>query len=125
MILLADNLRVALVTGHIPVSEVPHTLTQELILEKMEVFRASLCRDFGIEKPRIAVLSLNPHAGENGLLGNEEQTVIIPAIEAAKQKGWLCFGPYAADGFSGQNITAISTACWQCITTRAWLHSRR
>lgn len=101
MILLADNLRVALVTGHIPVSEVPRTLTQELILEKMEVFRTSLCRDFGIEKPRIAVLSLNPHAGENGLLGNEEQTVIIPAIEAAKQKGWLCFGLYAADGFFG------------------------
>ncbi len=101
MILLTDNLRVALVTGHIPVSQVSSVLSQELIFEKIEVFRASLCRDFGIENPRIALLSLNPHAGDGGLLGSEEQTIIIPAIEAAKQKGWLCFGPYAADGFFG------------------------
>lgn len=101
MILLTDDLRVALVTGHMPLAQVPGVLTRELILDKLAVFEASLRRDFGIEKPRIAVLSLNPHAGDNGLLGDEEQTVIVPAIEAAKQKGCLCFGPYAADGFFG------------------------
>ncbi len=101
MILLADNLRVALATGHLPISQVSNALSQELILEKIAIFEASLRRDFGITKPRIAVLSLNPHTGENGMLGKEEDEIIKPAIEAAKQKGSLCFGPYAADGFFG------------------------
>ena len=101
MILLNENLRVALVTGHMPIADVPAAISQELIVEKLSVFKASLCRDFGIDKPRIAVLSLNPHAGEGGLLGKEEQEIIIPAIETAKQNGIFCFGPYAADGFFG------------------------
>lgn len=101
MILLSGSLRVALVTGHLPVSKVAEVLSQELILEKLSVFERSLQRDFGISKPRIALLALNPHAGESGLLGDEEQRIIIPAIESAKQNGTLCFGPYAADGFFG------------------------
>ncbi len=101
MILTNDILRVALVTGHVPLSEVPKILTKEKILSTIEVFNASLQRDFGIQKPRIAVLSLNPHAGENGLLGNEEEQIITPALQEAEAKGFLAFGPFAADGFFG------------------------
>ena len=101
MIMLNDALRVALVTGHMPIAQVPAALTQELILEKLQIFEHSLRHDFGVRKPRIAVLSLNPHAGENGMLGDEENNIIIPAINEAKKNGSLCFGPYAADGFFG------------------------
>ena len=101
MILLKDDFRVALVTGHIPVSEISRTLTKELIMEKMTIFHRSLKCDFGIDSPRIAVLSLNPHAGDEGLIGIEEQTVIIPAMQEMMAKGVLCFGPYPADGFMG------------------------
>ena len=101
MILLNDKLRVALVTGHMPIAQVPQALSQELILDKLNTFARSLSHDFAVRKPRIAVLSLNPHAGENGLMGNEEQQIILPAIEEAKKQGMLCFGPYAADGFFG------------------------
>lgn len=101
MILFNDRVKVALVTTHLPIAEVPVTITKELILEKLNAFNLSLKKDFGIEKPRIAVLSLNPHAGEGGLLGDEEQKVIIPAIAQANDAKILCFGPYAADGFFG------------------------
>ena len=101
MILLKDDFRVALVTGHIPVSEISRTLTKELIMEKMAIFHRSLKQDFGIDSPRIAVLSLNPHAGDEGLIGTEEHTVIIPAMQEMMAKGVLCFGPYPADGFMG------------------------
>ena len=101
MMLLCDKLRVALVTGHIPVKEVSAALSQEVILDKLSTFEHSLSYDFGVHKPRIAVLALNPHAGENGLMGDEENNIIIPAIEAARKEGMLCFGPYAADGFFG------------------------
>ena len=101
MILLKNDFRVALVTGHIPVSEISRTLTKELIMEKMAIFHRSLKQDFGIDSPRIAVLSLNPHAGDEGLIGTEEQTVIIPAMQEMMAKGVLCFGPYPADGFMG------------------------
>lgn len=101
MILLKDDFRVALVTGHIPVNEISRTLTKELIMEKMAIFHRSLKQDFGIDSPRIAVLSLNPHAGDEGLIGTEEQTVIIPAMQEMMAKGVLCFGPYPADGFMG------------------------
>ncbi|MDR2775614.1 MAG: 4-hydroxythreonine-4-phosphate dehydrogenase PdxA [Tannerella sp.] len=101
MILLNEYLRVALVTGHIPLSEVKLNLTTENILGKLMVFNRSLREDFGITRPRIAVLSLNPHAGDNGFIGNEEATVIIPAIEEADKNGVIVFGPYAADGFFG------------------------
>ncbi|MCD8385430.1 MAG: 4-hydroxythreonine-4-phosphate dehydrogenase PdxA [Bacteroidales bacterium] len=101
MVLCAKDLRVALVTTHLPIKDVPAAITKEEILNKLRIFNRSLIRDFGIEAPRIAVLSLNPHAGEDGLLGTEEKDVIIPAIEEAKQQGILAFGPYAPDGFFG------------------------
>ncbi|MDR2950012.1 MAG: 4-hydroxythreonine-4-phosphate dehydrogenase PdxA [Prevotella sp.] len=101
MILVKDSLRIALVTGHIPLSEVPKSLTKEKIIETAIRFEKSLKRDFRIGKPRIAVLSLNPHAGENGLLGNEENEIITPALRELQDKKILCFGPYSADGFFG------------------------
>lgn len=101
MILMKDDLRVALVTGHIPVSEISQTLTKELIQEKLQIFETALRQDFGIGKPRIAVLALNPHAGDNGLIGKEEQELIIPAMSELKKKGMFCYGPYPADGFMG------------------------
>lgn len=101
MILLNDRIRVALVTTHLPLAKVPEMITRENILEKLSIFNRSLHEDFRIEKPRIAVLSLNPHAGEDGLLGTEEQEIIIPTLKEAEQQGILCFGPYAADGFFG------------------------
>lgn len=101
MVLCNDTLRVALVTSHCPLRDVPAAITKEAILRKLNIFHRSLVRDFGIDAPRIAVLSLNPHAGENGLLGPEEQDIIIPAIEQAKADKILAFGPYASDGFFG------------------------
>ncbi|MEG1563559.1 MAG: 4-hydroxythreonine-4-phosphate dehydrogenase PdxA [Bacteroides sp.] len=101
MILMKDDFRVALVTGHIPVSEIASSITKELIKEKLTIFHRSLKCDFGIGAPRIAVLALNPHAGDEGLLGKEEQTVITPAIDEMAAQGMLCYGPYPADGFMG------------------------
>lgn len=101
MILTNDNLRVALVTTHAPISAIPAAITTETVLDKIKTFYRSLRRDFGIHSPRIAVLSLNPHAGEDGLLGNEEKDYIIPAIDQAKADKIMAFGPYAADGFFG------------------------
>ncbi|MDR0698228.1 MAG: 4-hydroxythreonine-4-phosphate dehydrogenase PdxA [Tannerella sp.] len=101
MILLNEYLRVALATGHIPLSEVKLELTAENIIGKLKVFNRSLREDFGITRPRIAVLALNPHAGDNGFIGNEEATIILPAIEEADRNGIIVFGPYAADGFFG------------------------
>lgn len=101
MILLKGDFRVALVTGHVPVRDIPGMLTKELIMEKMEIFYQSLKKDFGIDNPRIAVFSLNPHAGDHGLLGTEEEEIIIPAMKEMIAKGVQCFGPYPADGFMG------------------------
>lgn len=101
MILIKDSLRIALVTGHIPLADVPKSLTKEKIMDAAMRFEASLKRDFRIGRPRIAVLSLNPHAGENGLLGTEENDIITPAIKELQDKKVLCFGPYPADGFFG------------------------
>jgi 4-hydroxythreonine-4-phosphate dehydrogenase len=98
MLLYAMNFRVALVTEHIPVHEVAQRITRQSILSKLQLLHASLRRDFGIDKPRIAVLGLNPHAGDEGLIGNEEDTIIKPAIKEAKQQ-MLVFGPYSADAF--------------------------
>ena len=103
MILMKDDLRVALVTGHIPVKEISTAITKELIMQKMEIFHKSLKQDFGKDSPRIAVLALNPHAGDEGLLGSEEQEVIIPAMKEMIAKGVQCFGPFPADGFMGSS----------------------
>ena len=101
MILANDTLRVALVTGHVPVAKIASVLTQELIAEKLTIFNASLKGDFGIGAPRIAVLALNPHAGDGGVIGTEEETVITPAIKAMREQDILCYGPFPADGFMG------------------------
>lgn len=101
MILFNDSARVALVTTHLPLSRLPEAISQEKVLDTITRFDASLRKDFAIAGPRIAVLSLNPHNGDNGLIGNEEKTAIIPAIQEATQKGIICFGPFAADGFFG------------------------
>lgn len=101
MILLKDDFRVALVTGHLPVNQIASAITKELIEEKLVIFHRALKEDFAIGAPRIAVLSLNPHAGDEGLLGTEEQEVIVPAIKEMAAKGVLCYGPYPADGFMG------------------------
>lgn len=101
MILMKGDFRVALVTGHIPVREIASTITTELVKEKIELFHQSLKYDFNIDNPRIAVLALNPHAGDDGLLGTEESEVILPAIQEMKAKGIHCFGPCSADGLFG------------------------
>ena len=102
MLMCAGGLRIALATIHIPIAEVPHALTIDGIREKLRLFNESLKRDFYIDGPRIAVLSLNPHAGENGILGTEERDIILPAMQQAlDEDGVQCFGPYAADGFFG------------------------
>ena len=103
MILVNDGLRIALVTGHIPLSEVHRQITIAAIRDKLTVFNQSLCEDFGIIRPRIAVLSLNPHAGDNGIIGSEDDNILVPAIEEADKNGISVFGPYAADGFFGSN----------------------
>ncbi|MEG2365920.1 MAG: 4-hydroxythreonine-4-phosphate dehydrogenase PdxA [Alistipes sp.] len=106
MILCSDILRVGLVTIHIPVSEVSHDITKDKIVKGLDTLRATLRQDFGIVEPRIAVLSLNPHAGDGGLLGSEEQEIIRPAIVEAAGKGVLAFGPFAVDGlFAGSGYT--------------------
>jgi len=99
MLMTAENLRVALVTEHVPVSEIAQHITKENILSKLKILHSSLQKDFGIDKPKIAVLGLNPHAGDEGLVGQEEETVIKPAIKDAKVQNILAFGPYSADAF--------------------------
>ena len=101
MILMKGDFRVALVTGHIPVKDIATTITKDLIKEKLTIFHRSLKQDFAIDSPRIAVFSLNPHAGDNGLIGKEEQEVIRPALAQAQEAGIWAFGPYSADGFFG------------------------
>ena len=102
MIMCTSGLRVALATTHLPLSQVPTALSIEGIREKLRLFNASLKRDFNIDGPRIAVLSLNPHAGENGILGTEEHDIIMPAIQQSlDEEGIQSFCPYAADGFFG------------------------
>jgi len=101
MFLISEGLRVGVVTGHIPVKDVPAAITKEKITSKLKLINDSLKKDFWIEKPKIAVLGLNPHASDNGLLGTEEAEIISPAIQEAYDKGMMVFGPYPADGFFG------------------------
>lgn len=105
MILMSGNTRIALATNHVAVAKIAESITEELILEKLHTLNASLKQDFCIIKPRIAVFGLNPHAGDNGLFGNEEKEIIIPAIQKANEQGILCVGPLAADGFFGSDNT--------------------
>lgn len=103
MLMVSDRLRVGVVTGHIPISEVASGLSSEKVLQKLITLNKSLIKDFGVRKPKIAVLGLNPHAGDNGLIGSEEKEVIIPAIEKAKDENILVIGPYSADGLFGSS----------------------
>lgn len=101
MLMVNHSLRIGVVTGHLPLAKVSETITQELILHKVRLFSHSLKRDFGIRQPRIAILGLNPHSGDEGVIGDEEINTIIPAIQKAKSENMLVFGPYPADGFFG------------------------
>ena len=101
MILMSKDIKVGLVTGHIPVSQVSEALNKELICKKIDIMYKSLMQDFGISKPRIAVLGLNPHCGDHGVIGKEDDELIRPILEEYQEKGQLVYGPYAADGFFG------------------------
>ena len=101
MMMVSDMMRVALVCNHVPLSRVPEYITEERITHKLEILNQTLQQDFTIRRPRIAVLALNPHAGDNGLLGKEEIETIVPAIKKAFDNGIYAFGPYSADGFFG------------------------
>lgn len=101
MMMVSGELRVALVTSHIPLNEVTKAVTKDKIVEKLKQLDTSLRKDFGIIKPKIAVLGINPHAGEQGKMGEEEGSIVSPALQEANQNGVLCFGPYPADGFFG------------------------
>ncbi|MBM3176912.1 MAG: 4-hydroxythreonine-4-phosphate dehydrogenase PdxA [Bacteroidetes bacterium] len=101
MMMVSENLKVGLVTEHVPLKEVPRLLSKERVELKIRLMEFSLKKDFGKQKPRIAVLGFNPHAGDEGLLGDEEEKILKPVIEDLKTKGKLIFGPYAADGFFG------------------------
>jgi 4-hydroxythreonine-4-phosphate dehydrogenase len=101
MILMTNELRIGLITGHIPIAKVAESITPDLIKSKVETMHKSLKQDFGINKPKIAVLSLNPHCGDKGVIGKEDDEIIKPTINEIKEKGKLVFGPYAADGFFG------------------------
>lgn len=101
MVLAHEELRVALVTGHLPLRDVPDAITPELVISKIRLFDRCLRSDFLIHRPRIAVLGLNPHAGEQGALGREEMERMLPAIEAARENNVLAFGPFPADGLFG------------------------
>ncbi|MBI9033602.1 MAG: 4-hydroxythreonine-4-phosphate dehydrogenase PdxA [Bacteroidales bacterium] len=103
MLMVSGNLRIGMVTGHIPLQDVPTVVTENLLLRKIRIMHESLIRDFGITKPKIAILAMNPHASDQGLIGDEEQKVLIPTIERAQQQGKLVFGPFPADGFFGSN----------------------
>ncbi|MBE0646558.1 MAG: 4-hydroxythreonine-4-phosphate dehydrogenase PdxA [Bacteroidales bacterium] len=101
MLMVNRDFRIGVVTGHLPMRNVPDALTPELILRKINILNESLMQDFGIIKPKIAILALNPHAGDDGLIGDEDQKIITPAIDQAFDSGILAFGPYPADGLFG------------------------
>ena len=111
MFMISENLRVGLLTDHVPVKDVPSHITEELIREKISTVSKSLIQDFAISKPRIAVLAINPHAGDNGVIGNEDDTVLKPVLQKLKEEGTLVYGPYSADSFFGsgnyKNFDAI------------------
>ncbi len=103
MLMVSHTLRIGVLTGHVALRDVPGNIHKDAIIEKLRVFSQSLERDFGIRKPRIALLGLNPHASDQGVIGKEEQEVIIPALQEAFEEGILAFGPYPADGFFGSS----------------------
>jgi len=111
MILMSNELRIGLITGHIPVSEISKTITTDLIQKKVTILHKTLVQDFAISKPKIAILGLNPHCGDNGVIGNEDDEIVRPIITEIQSEGKLVYGPYAADSFFGsgnyKNFDAI------------------
>jgi 4-hydroxythreonine-4-phosphate dehydrogenase len=103
MMMVQENLRVGLFTDHIPINEVASHLNEELIIKKIETVKQSLIQDFSINKPKIAILGLNPHCGDGGVIGKEDDLIVKPALKKMFEKGTLVFGPFAADGFFGSN----------------------
>ena len=103
MLMVQDNLRVGLLTDHIPLNEVASHLTEALIIQKIQTVKQSLIQDFSINKPKIAVLGLNPHCGDGGVIGTEDDSILKPTLKKIFEKGTLVFGPFAADGFFGSN----------------------
>ena len=101
MFMVSDRMKIGVVTGHIPLREVPGAITSEKIVKKLRLMSDSLKRDFGVVEPKIAVLGLNPHCGDGGLLGDEEERIILPAVKEANAEGILAFGPYSPDGYFG------------------------
>jgi len=101
MILMTDKIKIGLITGHIPIQKITETITQELIEKKVNIMHNSLIQDFNISKPKIAVLGLNPHCGDNGVIGNEDNDLIKPTLERMQVNGKLVYGPYSADSFFG------------------------
>lgn len=101
MLMVSDMLKTGVVTGHVPLSKVPEYITKEAILNKLRILNKTLISDFGIRKPKIAVLGLNPHAGDQGILGEEEIREIQPALDAAREENMIAMGPFSADGFFG------------------------
>jgi 4-hydroxythreonine-4-phosphate dehydrogenase len=101
MLMVSETMKMGVVTTHLPLAEVAKNITKEAVLSKLRIIARTMQQDFSINKPRIAVFGLNPHAGDNGLLGNEENEVILPAIIQAKKEGIIALGPYPADGFFG------------------------
>jgi 4-hydroxythreonine-4-phosphate dehydrogenase len=101
MLMISENLKVGVVTGHVPVADVLRNLTKKKILSKLRIINRTLVQDFAVTNPRIAVLGLNPHAGDSGLIGKEELEIITPAIDQARNEGIAAMGPYPADGFFG------------------------
>ena len=102
-LLVWDKLRIGFVTNHLPLKDVPTAINKELIIKKLKLMNNSLVKDFNIVAPKIAVLGLNPHAGDNNIMGTEERDIIKPALEVAKSQGVLAFGPFPADGFFGSD----------------------
>ncbi|MEA3448960.1 MAG: 4-hydroxythreonine-4-phosphate dehydrogenase PdxA [Bacteroidota bacterium] len=103
MLMISDELKVGVVTGHVPVSQIADHITKEAILKKIKVLNHSLKYDFGIRKPKIAVLGLNPHVGDKGLVGMEEEEIILPSLDMARDENIIALGPYPADGFFGSS----------------------
>lgn len=103
MFMVTDNLKVGLLTDHVPVKDVPNHIDKALIIEKIQTVYNSLVKDFRINKPRIAVLGINPHAGDNGVIGDEDDKILKPTLQEIKESGKLVYGPYSADSFFGSN----------------------
>lgn len=103
MFMVSDDLRVGLLTDHVPLKDASNSITEELIIEKIATVMKSLKQDFGIRKPKVAILAINPHAGDNGVIGDEDDTILRPTLEKIKADGSLVYGPYSADSFFGSN----------------------